>query len=320
MPQLEPLISIIIPTFNRCEMIGQTLDSILAQTNQRWECFVIDDGSTDNTEQLMSFYCGIDSRIKYYTRPEDMASGANACRNYGIDVSQGDYIKFFDSDDLMFPSLLAEEIKIIENQGEVNIISCGFEKFTDKEMNSPRSYNVNLTDDILKDFCFGNLVLNTPSLLYSREIIGNTRFDEKLCRAQDLDFGFKILIKNQMKHIPLNKVQVKVRVHQLSISGNYLNRITSEALLSELKVRKDIAEFLFKKRSEKEAQQSILYYFLVYRQMLLSKRYKLFFYNLSKHRSFCRRLKWKLLLIGLVFVLTGRGETKFSNEVKLTLY
>lgn len=56
MSQKEPLVSIIIPTFNRAHLIGETLDSIIAQTYTHWECIVVDDGSTDNTEEIMTSY------------------------------------------------------------------------------------------------------------------------------------------------------------------------------------------------------------------------------------------------------------------------
>ena len=81
----NPLVSIIIPTYNRAHFIGETLESVLAQTYHNWECIVIDDGSTDYTDELMEFYCEKDSRIQYYHRPSHKPKGANACRNYGFE-------------------------------------------------------------------------------------------------------------------------------------------------------------------------------------------------------------------------------------------
>src|SRR5690554_6608802 len=96
-----PLVSIIIPTFNRAHLIGETLDSVLAQTYQNWECIVVDDGSTDGTDDLMGDYLAKDGRFKYHKRPDSKPKGANACRNIGLDKAVGEYIIFFDSDDLM---------------------------------------------------------------------------------------------------------------------------------------------------------------------------------------------------------------------------
>ncbi|MCM2302197.1 MAG: glycosyltransferase, partial [Flavobacteriaceae bacterium] len=91
-----PLVSIIIPTFNRAHLIGETLDSILAQTYTNWECIVVDDGSSDNTHIVVGQYVAKDSRIKYVHRPEHMLKGPSSCRNYGFELSKGEYINWFD--------------------------------------------------------------------------------------------------------------------------------------------------------------------------------------------------------------------------------
>ncbi len=76
----QPLVSIIIPTYNRAHLIGETLDSVLAQTYTNWECIVVDDGSTDATDELMAKYCAKDARIRYYHRPDLHLSGGNGAR------------------------------------------------------------------------------------------------------------------------------------------------------------------------------------------------------------------------------------------------
>ena len=85
---MPDLISIIIPTYNRSHLLGETLDSVLIQTYRNWECIVVDDGSTDYTPELMEFYIRKDSRFSFYRRPEEKAKGANACRNYGFEKSR----------------------------------------------------------------------------------------------------------------------------------------------------------------------------------------------------------------------------------------
>lgn len=112
----QPLVSVIIPTYNRAHLIGETLDSVLAQTYQNWECIIVDDGSSDNAEEVVRSYVKKDSRFKYYHRPEEHLSGGNGARNYGFKMSQGEYVNWFDSDDLMVPEKLEEQLKLlIEN-------------------------------------------------------------------------------------------------------------------------------------------------------------------------------------------------------------
>jgi len=96
-----PLVSIIIPVYNRETLVTETLDSILNQSYQNWECIIIDDRSTDNTTAILEKYKLIDDRFSFFERPINKKKGANTCRNYGLELSKGDFIIFFDSDDLM---------------------------------------------------------------------------------------------------------------------------------------------------------------------------------------------------------------------------
>jgi glycosyltransferase involved in cell wall biosynthesis len=89
-----PLVSIIIPTFNRASIINDTLDSILDQTYSNWECLVVDDGSTDETKKVIHNYALKDPRISALERPPEKSKGANSCRNYGLSLAKGDYVIF----------------------------------------------------------------------------------------------------------------------------------------------------------------------------------------------------------------------------------
>lgn len=75
---IKGLISIIIPTFNRAHIILKTLDSISTQTYLNWECIIVDDGSTDNTEEVLLSYCSNDSRFKFFKRPSNLISRPNS--------------------------------------------------------------------------------------------------------------------------------------------------------------------------------------------------------------------------------------------------
>ncbi|MCM4154703.1 glycosyltransferase family 2 protein [Gramella sp. AN32] len=104
---MNPLISIIIPTYNRGHLIGETLDSVLRQTYNNWECLIIDDGSEDNSEEIVNALN--DQRLIYYYKNHGERSSA---RNYGLERAQGKYIQFLDSDDLLHKKKL--EISVFE--------------------------------------------------------------------------------------------------------------------------------------------------------------------------------------------------------------
>jgi len=113
----KPLISIILPTYNRANLISETIDSILNQTYQNWELLVVDDKSKDKTKQIISEYTNRDDRIKYLYN--NYKPGPACARNFGFDNAEGDYIAFIDSDDLWINNHLENSFKVI-NSNEID--------------------------------------------------------------------------------------------------------------------------------------------------------------------------------------------------------
>lgn len=110
---MNSLVSIVIPNYNRESLIRETLDSVLAQSYSNWECLIVDDGSTDNSVEVILEYTKKDSRFKFMQRPSNHLKGANACRNIGMQKAKGDYIIFFDSDDLMMQHHVESKLKFM---------------------------------------------------------------------------------------------------------------------------------------------------------------------------------------------------------------
>ncbi|PHQ28660.1 glycosyltransferase family 2 protein [Leeuwenhoekiella nanhaiensis] len=129
--QENPLVSIIIPTYNRADLISQTLDSVLAQTYKNWECIVVDDGSTDETSEVVQRFLDKDSRFQYHHRPKNRLKGANTCRNYGFELSKGKYIQWLDSDDLIGQEKIDEQVAILEKTRGLFIATCKWDYFSD---------------------------------------------------------------------------------------------------------------------------------------------------------------------------------------------
>lgn len=100
------LVSIIIPSFNSELLIRQTLDSVLKQTYAKWECIIVDDGSTDDTILILKEYASRDSRFKWFLRPSFKLKGPSSARNYGLEKANGDFVIFLDSDDLLLETCL----------------------------------------------------------------------------------------------------------------------------------------------------------------------------------------------------------------------
>lgn len=115
------LISIIVPSFNRATLIEKTLESICKQTYQNWECLVVDDFSTDDTLNIVNRFCSLHPKFKSLTNQRK--KGAQGARNTGILNATGDYIIFFDSDDIMLPEFV-EKLYSNITQKNTDITTC----------------------------------------------------------------------------------------------------------------------------------------------------------------------------------------------------
>jgi glycosyltransferase involved in cell wall biosynthesis len=205
----QPLVSVIIPTYNRAHLIGQTLDSVLAQTYQNWECIIVDDGSSDHTDEVVGAYVEKDSRFKYYHRPEEHLPGGNGARNYGFKMSQGEYVNWFDSDDLMVPVKLELKVKAMLEQDVDFVVSMT------KYFNAPqkvKNYEYNFEESQVTFTSFTTTYISwfTPDLFIRKKIVKNIRFNESLKSGQEFNFISKVLLKTDnlkilRKHLTLRR-------------------------------------------------------------------------------------------------------------------
>lgn len=122
----NPLVSVIVPCYNQAQYLPETLDTVLAQTYQNWECIIVDDGSPDNTAEVAKTYQAKDARFNY-VRKEN--GGLASARNYGIQHSSGEYILPLDSDDLIGASYLEDAVAYFAAHPETKLVYCKAEKF-----------------------------------------------------------------------------------------------------------------------------------------------------------------------------------------------
>lgn len=118
-----PKVSVVIPSYNRANMVGAAIQSVLEQTYTDLEVIVVDDGSSDNTREVVKAFT--DSRIRYIYQENKKLPGA---RNTGIEVSQGNYVAFLDSDDFFLPEKLARQIAAIECDPKIGLIASGWQE------------------------------------------------------------------------------------------------------------------------------------------------------------------------------------------------
>jgi glycosyltransferase involved in cell wall biosynthesis len=191
------LVSIIIPNYNRESLIGETLDSILAQTYYNWECIIVDDGSTDKSLETIDHYTKKDTRFKLFTRPEDYPKGANACRNIGMQKSEGDYIIFFDSDDLMTQNHIKEKLKSVTT-GNYDFAITKTKYFNNPENRNPINYRRLFELSITPDhFIQKKINWLTLDPIIKSDIAKSITFTEKNNSAEEYDYFVKLVLATQ---------------------------------------------------------------------------------------------------------------------------
>ena len=197
------LVSIIIPVFNRAHLIGETLDSILAQTYSNWECIVVDDGSTDSTAEILQSFVEKDSRFTFYNRPLDYLKGANSCRNYGFEKSSGEYINWFDSDDLMLPDFIEEKMKAFTSKLDF-VIASGYNWFP--HSNEKKEFKIYPTLNLFEEFAMWRIKILTPSVLFRKAFLLNKPlFNPQMKRGQEAEYFTRLFFEcqpSQYKIIP----------------------------------------------------------------------------------------------------------------------
>jgi len=119
----QPDISVILPTFNRAAYLERAVQSVVAQTFTNWELLVVDDGSADNTFEIVAPLLAVHTNIRYMKHQNRKAA---LSRNAGIQASFGRYITFLDSDDHYLPMHLASRMALMEAMPDVDLLSGGF--------------------------------------------------------------------------------------------------------------------------------------------------------------------------------------------------
>lgn len=136
-----PLISIIIPLFNREKLISETLNSVISQTYKNWEVIIVDDGSTDNSIEIVKEFQKKDKRIKLYKR-DRKPKGATTCRNIGAKLSKGEYLIFLDSDDLLKNYCFKQRIDVINEDKNLDFAVFNMNCFQNKIGDLNKSFNL----------------------------------------------------------------------------------------------------------------------------------------------------------------------------------
>ncbi|MGO7041049.1 glycosyltransferase family 2 protein [Rhizobium acaciae] len=223
---MKPLISVVIPTYNRQDYILESIKTVLDQTYDRVEILVVDDCSTDDTLNVLKTV--VDERLRVLQLPRN--SGGGAARNFGIDAAKGEYIAFLDSDDVWLPKKLEvqlERLLATPNQAVIvytNLIEDrGDTKTT--VINSPKKPDQNVCEYLFLNW--GKSFIQTSSWLMPTDVARTVRFDDDLRIHQDWDFliraeilGYGLLAIED----PLTVWRIDDRKDRVSLASDRLER------------------------------------------------------------------------------------------------
>lgn len=224
-------VSIIIPTYNYGIFIGDAIDSVLNQTFNDYEIIVVDDGSTDNTSDIINKY---NDKISYLSKSND---GPASARNLGIKNSSGDYICFLDADDVFLPNKLEIQVELLDTilNKNIGLLYSDF-LVTDKYMNLILKYygckKFSSHNNAVKYLLQSNYINTSTVMIVKDYLLEVGLFNERYKYLEDYDLWLRLGMNYEFAYI--NRALVKTRSH----NGNYRKKLSpSEKLyyLNEIK-------------------------------------------------------------------------------------
>jgi glycosyltransferase involved in cell wall biosynthesis len=226
-----PRVSVIIPTYNRADLLGDAIASVMAQSYQDFEVIVADDGSTDQTAEVMAdAIARFGSRIRHLALPHRGQPAAP--RNSALAVASGEYISFLDSDDLYLPHKLALQVPALDNNPAVGIVYSNAHFFS-AQPDQPTGYVQDglptPSGDVFADLLRGNFLTPGVVLIQRKclEISGGFNEDPALLVSEDYELWLRLAMQTTMLYVPGDVAAI--RRHTQNISGDTL-RLRSRCL------------------------------------------------------------------------------------------
>ena len=247
--KMNPKVSVIVPCYNQAQFLAETLDSVLAQTHENWECIIVNDGSTDNTETVAMDYCDRDKRFVYHKKEN---GGLSSARNAGLDIAKGEYVQFLDSDDILLPNKFDCQIRMMEID-KSDVCVCHHSMFTtDVNQTWENFFSQSIYDLTYQGFMYNwgeTFVIAIHSGLFRSSFLDKykLRFDEKVRALEDWLFWVSI-VRNGGTFVEMQDKLSLYRVHVTSMTQDKVhmqkNRLRLYFCLYEILSQQERIEFL----------------------------------------------------------------------------
>jgi glycosyltransferase involved in cell wall biosynthesis len=226
------LVSVIIPCYNQAHYLHDSINSVLTQTYAPIEIIVVDDGSSDNTKEVVATY----PTVKYVYKKN---GGLSSARNCGIDNSTGDFLLFLDSDDWLLPGAVSTNMNYLHSNPEAAYVSGSHKKIRDGVI-LPEEERVQISLPPYHQLLHQNYIGMIAAVLFRRWIFDKHRYDESLKSCEDYDLYLQIT----RDHLAINHTEdlSRYRIHGNSISGNLnlmLRDVTTVLMRQEERLRNE---------------------------------------------------------------------------------
>lgn len=221
MPDMEmsnPLIAVVMPTYNHEKFITEAIESVLNQTHKNFELIIIDNYSTDNTEDIVRSYCVAEPRIRYQKLRNNGIIAAS--RNAGIKMTTGTYVAFIDSDDLWFPEKLEKVIHFFTEFPEIDLVCHDENHISGPNKNFIKTHRSGPYTSY-EDMLFKGNSLSTSAVVVRRnKLLEIGLFSENKDFVTAEDYELWLRLSRTCRIAYLHEVLCDWRIHEASLSGN----------------------------------------------------------------------------------------------------
>ena len=240
-----PIVSVLMPAYNTANYIAEAINSILNQTFSDFELIIINDGSTDNTHQIISSFT--DTRIRYFQN--DGNKGLTFVRNRLVQLSTCNYIAFLDSDDFAENNRLEIEYNLLKSNRNIGLVSSSVKSLDEYGNQDSKSWKFDLNPTKLKiNLLFYNPIV-TSTVMFKKEILPIEIFRERYPPCEDYDLWVRMLLRSN--GIVLTDFLATYRIHSNSVS----KRKADDARINRNKVITNQLEYYFQNQySKNEAE------------------------------------------------------------------
>ena len=207
-----PKVSVIIPVYNSKQFIGQTIDSVFNQEYQDFEVIIVDDGSCDGTEKVISKY---KDRLTYIRKENE---GISIARNTGIEQTRGEYIAFIDHDDIWLPEKLREQISLLDNNKEIRICFSDAYIIDEKGRRNGTLFKISppYSGMVFRQLLEENFIPVITAVVKKEVFKGTGLFNPRYRIAEDWDFFLRVSKRYPVAFI--NRPLAEYRIHAGSFS------------------------------------------------------------------------------------------------------